>query len=58
MNKKTYNSQEKICCIVAKHGLSENIILHLLCVYFKHRKVTICPTIAELRLPVPQPPPH
>lgn len=32
--------------------------LHLPCVYFKHRKVTICPAIAELRLPAPRPPPH
>lgn len=37
---------------------SRNIILHLLCFYFKHRKVTICPPIAELRPPVPRPPPH
>lgn len=62
MNKNIIVSKNVLNCIQCIQPVTvmpnNCIILHLQCVYFKHRKVTICPTIAELRLPVSQPPPH
>lgn len=46
-----------IQCVLT-HRPSRNITVHLLCACFKHRKITICATIAELVLRDPRLPPH